>query len=203
MITINLLKAILVALSVLISSSCALSSPVRTETKKDVINKIPTDLPKSKTHPATLLVLTPETKPIYDITQMVYTMRPYQISHFSQNEWGETPSQMIQPLIVQTMQNTHYFNAVLTPPYLGRYTYALRTEILDLKQDFTSDPATLQLAMRFQLSGGATGQVIATKEISLREPMLEKTPYAGVVAANNATVKMLRQLAVFILEKIH
>ena len=55
--------------------------------------------------------------------------------------------------------------------------------------------------MRFQLSREATNQIIATKELSVREPMLEKTPYAGVVAANDATAKLLRELARFIVEK--
>jgi cholesterol transport system auxiliary component len=58
----------------------------------------------------------------------------------------------------------------------------------------------LQLAMRFQLSG-ATGQEIASKEITVREPMREKTASAGVVAANDATAKLLRELARFVLEK--
>jgi cholesterol transport system auxiliary component len=132
---------------------------------------------------------------------MAYTTQAYQVAYFSRNEWAETPSQMIQPLIVKTLRNTHYFSEVLSPPYFGRYTFALRTEILELKQDFTSEPAMLQLAMRFDLSREATDQVIATKELSVREPMMERNPYAGVVAANEAIAKVLRELARFIIEK--
>jgi cholesterol transport system auxiliary component len=197
---IDLIKAIPLALCVSISSSCGLFSPVKMETQKYVINKIPSDLPNAKPHAVSLSVLVPETNPIYGTTQMAYTMQAYQIAYFSQNEWGETPSQMIQPLIVQTIQNTHYFSVVLSQPHFGRHTYALRTEILELKQDFTSSPATLDLAMRFQVSREATNQIIATKELSVREPMLEKTPYAGVLAANEATAKLLQELARFIVE---
>ena len=196
----DLIKAILLALCVSILSSCGLFSPVNMETKKYVLNKIPSDLPKENSRAASLSVLIPETVPIYDSTQMAYTNQAYQIAYFSRNEWGETPSQMIQPLIVQAIQKTNYFSAVLSQPHFGRHTYALRTEILELKQDFTSNPATLELAMRFQLSREATNQIIATKELSVREPMLEKTPYAGVVAANDATAKLLLQLARFIVE---
>ena len=198
---IDLIKAIAVALCVSILASCGLLSPAKIETKKNVLSKIPIDLPTEKSRTASLSVLIPETKPIYDTTQMAYTIQPYQIAYFSQNEWGETPSQMIQPLIVQTMQNTGYFSAVLTQPHFGRHTYALRTEILELKQDFTSNPATLELDVRFQLSREATSEIIATKELSIREPMLEKTPYSGVVAANEAIAKLLRELARFIVEK--
>lgn len=197
----DLIRATLVAVCLCLFSGCALLSPVKFETKKNVLDKIPIDLPSEKTRQATLLVLVPETELIYDTTQMAYTSRAHQIGYFSQNEWAETPSQMIQPLIVQTIRNSHYFSEVSSPPDFGRHTYILRTEIQELKQNFTSDPATLQLGIRFHLSREATTHVIATKELSVQEPMLERTPYAGVVAANDATAKLLRELVKFIVEK--
>ena len=186
---------------VVLFSGCALFSPVKIDTKKNVLNNTPVDLPSETTHSATLLVLVPETMPAYATTQMAYSTQAYQIAYFSQNEWAETPSQMIQPLIIKTLRNTHYFSEVLSPPYFGRHTFALHVEILELKQDFTSEPATLQLAMRIYLSREATNQIIATKELSVREPMLERNPYAGVVAANEAMPKLLRELAKFVVEK--
>ncbi|HEV8256368.1 MAG TPA: ABC-type transport auxiliary lipoprotein family protein [Casimicrobiaceae bacterium] len=197
----DLTRTAMVAVCLSLLSGCALLSPVKIETKKNVLNKVPIDVPSEKTRPATLLVLAPETNAIYDTTQMAYTTEAYQIGYFSQNEWAETPSQMIQPLIVQTIRNTGFFSEVVSPPHFGRHTFALRTEIQELKQDFTSDPATLQLAMRFDLSREATNEVTATKELSVQEPMREKTPYAGVVAANDAMAKLLRELAKFIVAK--
>ncbi|EJM65494.1 ABC-type transport auxiliary lipoprotein family protein [Pseudomonas sp. GM55] len=196
-------RAALIALCVVLLSGCALLSPVKIDTKKYVLNSIPLNLPSEQTYSATLLVLPPETESIYAITQMAYSTKAYEIAYFSQNEWGATPSQMIQPLIVKTLRHTHHFSEVLPSPHFGRHTFALRTEILELKQDFTSDPAMLQLAMRFYLSREATNQVIATKELSVREPMRERTPYAGVVAANEAMGKLLRELAGFVVEKAH
>jgi cholesterol transport system auxiliary component len=194
-------RAAFIALCVPIAASCGLLSPVKIETRKEVLSQIPTHLPQATTRAATLLILAPRTHPAYDTTQMAYTTEPHQIAYFAWNEWGETPAQMIQPLMVKTLQQARYFGAVLSPPYMGRYTYALRTEILELKQDFTSEPAVLQLAMRFELTRWGANEVVAAKEISLSEPMLGRTPSAGVVAANNAMVSALRQLAQFVLEK--
>lgn len=182
-------------------SACTMFTPVQIATKKVVLSSIPLDLPTEKTRSTTLLVLVPETKPSYDTTQMAYTTQAYQIAYFSEHEWAETPSQMMLPLVVATMRNTHYFREVLPVPHFGRHTFVLRTEILELKQDFTSEPAMLLLTMRFTLSREATHQVIASKEVSLREPMRERNPYAGVVAANEATAKILRELARFVVEK--
>lgn len=197
----DMTKAGLVALCAFLFCACSPFSPVKIATQKDVLSSIPQDLPTEKTHPATLLVLAPETNTTYDTTQMIYTAKPYEIEYFSQHEWVETPSQMMLPLIVATMRNTHYFRDVLPAPHFDRHTFVLRTEILELKQDFTSDPAMLKLSMRFNLSREATNQAIATKEVSVLEPMRERNPYAGVVAANVATEKVLRELAKFVVEK--
>jgi cholesterol transport system auxiliary component len=165
-----------IALCVVALWGCTVFSPVKIDTRKYVLDSIPLDLPDEQTHAATLLVLIPETEPVYATTQMAYTTEVHQVAYFTQNEWAETPSQMIQPLIVETLRHTRYFNDVLSAPHFGRHTFVLRTEILTLKQDFSSDPAILQFAMRVSLSREATNRVIATREWSVREPMREKTP---------------------------
>ena len=181
-------------------ASCALMRPAETGTSKAVLNKMPLELPRREPRAVTLLVFPPEAKPLFDTTQMAYTVRPYQVAYFREHEWGETPPQMLQPLLVKTLGNTRYFSAVLTPPYTARYTYALRTEILELTQDFTSEPPAVLLSLRLRLSDGATDRVIAIKEIALREPMQQKTPESGVVAANEATAKALKDAAKFVLD---
>jgi cholesterol transport system auxiliary component len=180
---------------------CALLQAAPAEARKQVLNKMPPELPQRASHGGVLVVFPPQTRPIYDTTEMAYTTQPYEIAYFSQHEWAETPAQMLQPLLVATLQNTHMFSAVLAPPYSGRYSYALRTEIRELIADFTSEPAALRLSLQFQLSDGATGRIVASKDISIREPMQKKTPYAGVVAGNDATAKALLELARFVLEK--
>jgi cholesterol transport system auxiliary component len=186
---------------VVFMSGCTMFSPVNTNTNKSELNNIPVDLPIERTRSATLLVLTPETVPAYATAQMAYSTQAYQIAYFAKNEWVETPSQMIQPLIVQTIQNTQYFDEVHSAPYFGHHTFGLRVEILEFKQDFTSEPATLQISMRVSLIRDASNQIVASKELSVRQPMAEKTPYSGVVAANEAMPKLLRELAKFVVEK--
>ena len=180
---------------------CALLSAPPAPAAKAVLNKMPADVPLRASNGAVLVVYPPLTRPIYDTTEMAYTTQPYEIAYFSQHEWAETPAQMLQPLLVGTLQNTRFFSAVLAPPYAGRHSYALRTEIRELIADFTSEPAALRLALRFQLSDGASGRIVATKDVEMREPMQQKTPYAGIVAGNDATAKALLELARFVLEK--
>ncbi|HEY2926641.1 ABC-type transport auxiliary lipoprotein family protein [Piscinibacter sp.] len=191
--------AILVSLCVPMVSGCTLFSPVRVDTRTEILSRIPAQLPQGRARSASLLVLAPTTSAVYDTTQMAYAIQPYEVAYFSQNEWIETPSRMIHPLLVRTLQGTNAFSAVLVPPHMGRFTYALQTQILELKQDFTSSPPALLLALRFQLTRAGASEVIASKEVSLRESMRERTPYAGAVAANDAMANALQQLAEFVL----
>ena len=181
-------------------TGCALlSPPPRVTVEKSVLTEVPHDLPQRASRADTVLVFPPKTTALYDTTQMAYSTQAHEVAYFSEREWGETPSQMLYPLVVRTLEDTHAFRAVLTEPYSARYTYALRTEILELIQVFGSDSASLVLALRFQLTDCEAKTVIATKEVAVREPMRERNSYAGVVAANEATASALQQLARYVL----
>jgi cholesterol transport system auxiliary component len=194
-------KLTLAALLVTALAGCALLSPPDTGITTARLEKMPVQIPRRDPGPVTVLVFSPEAKPTLQTTRMPYTVRPREVAYFSQHQWAGTPSQMLHPLLVKTLESTGTFKAVLTPPQTGRYTYALRTEILELTQDFTSEPAALLLSLRLRLSDDAANRVVAAKEISLREPMQQKTPSAGVIAANEATAKALLEVAKFVLEK--
>ncbi len=184
-------------------SGCSLMSPVPAHSQSAyVIDSVPSNVPKRSTQAMTMLVMQPNALAAYDTDNMAYTIKPYEISYFSQNRWAETPAQMLQPLIVQALQNTHYFNAVVSPPFAGNYQYMLNIRILKLQQNFLYKPAVLQLVVRVQLIKVGSNAVIATKLFSLREPIVEQTPYGGVLAANKATEKWLRELAQFCVENI-
>ena len=195
-------KAILTAVTTALISGCTLFSPVQSNIQVGLLTQLPLNLPERSTHSATLLVLPPAINPVYDTVRMAYWIRPYQVDYFSRHEWGASPAQMLHPLLAATLENTHYFDTVLTPPYFGPVRFALQTEIQELAQDFTSDPATAHLALRVQLTEGSSNRVIASRVISIHETMLEKTPYAGIVAANKASAKALREVAEFVLETV-
>jgi len=181
-------------------TGCAAIKPADTHTQKYMLNAVPADPPTESKHAATLLVLAPETAPAYATPRIAYTASKNQIAYFSQNEWAQTPSQIMLPLIVETLLKTHYFSAVLTPPYFGRSSYLLRTEIIELEQDFTTDPAILRLTVRADLRRETFSQRIAAKEFSVEEPFGARNPHAGVVAANAAAERLLRELSRFVID---
>lgn len=167
-----------------------------------MLSEIPDSVSSRKTRPTTLLVMIPETRQIYDTPQMAYTTQSHQVSFFAYNEWAETPSQMYHPLIITSLQNTHFFRAVHSPSHSGSSDYILTTQIQQLEQDFTGNAPVMRIVLNAQLSNGLTRKTIATQEFSVSMPIPEKTPYAGVVVANHATAQILRDLTEFVLNQV-
>jgi cholesterol transport system auxiliary component len=199
LVQIETIKVYLISMIIILLSGCSLLSPVKNDRINYVIGETPGCLLSRGSSHLSILVLQPRTVAVYNTQQMAYTLRPYQIAYFSKNQWAETPSQMLHPLIVNALENTNFFQAVITPPFVGHYDYVLSTQVIMLLQDFTCHPPLLKLIVRALLAKTSTNRVIATQEFVVEEPMRQRAPYAGVFAANRATATFLNELAQFVL----
>ena len=166
-----------------------------------VLDQLPADVPRRSPSPTTLVVFPPEARPAIDTLQMAYTVQPHALAYFARHRWAERPPQMLQPLLLRTMEASGAFAAVVGPPLAGGNTLSLRTEITQLVQDFTSEPPVLLFSLRVRLSDDRAQRVLGTRELVLREPLQQKSPEAGVLAANAALARALRETAQFVLEK--
>lgn len=193
----NVVMCVSLVALMLTLTACSLLSPVNTNSNIYLLNKLPTQIPQHAHKSTTILVSTPDTLPVFNTTQMAYTKTLYRVDYFSQHQWVETPSQMLSPLIIQTLQNTHGFRAVLTPVAAGHYDYILSTQITQLQQNFIYQRAIVQFSLRAQLVNASTNRIVASSQFSADEPIGNITPYNGVMAANRAVARVLAQLAVF------
>ena len=198
----RLLKTCCASLCLLLAA-CAPLSPQKLDIQLETLDQLPAEVPHGRAGAgaAVLLVLSPDAEAPYDTARMAYVEAPHRFGYFGRHEWAAAPAQMLLPLLLRTMVQTHAFNAVLAPPSSSAYGYALQVRILELVQDFRADPALLRLTLHVQLHEGASNRVLAAREIALRETMSDKTPSAGVEAANRATASALRQIADFALRE--
>lgn len=170
-------------------------APVNVEIQRATLSKIP-EVPTAPTIDATLLVAIPEAANAYDTTQIAYSIAPYQVAYYARTEWADTPANMLQVLLVRTLERTRRFRAVATPPDTGRPEFALHAQLLELRDDFTTEPAQAVVAMRVELGAGT--RTLAAREFVEREPLREKNPAAGVAAANEAVSRLLAEVARFV-----
>lgn len=180
---------------------CSLLLPPKSEPMTAILNKVPDHVPIRAALPATLLVHLPETSAAYDTTRMAYSVKSYQLAYFRDNQWAGTPAQMIHPLLVRTLQQSGLFRAILSPPESEPASYTLRTEVLELIQDYTASPPVLRLRLRVQLFD-ASGRSIAGHDIVEHEAMRDALPYAGVLAANDAVANALREITRFVMNSV-
>jgi len=195
------LKPFLALFAAVLVASCALLSPPQREPVKELLSKLPNAISYAHSQAGGLTILRPEASPAYDTARMAYTERPYQLGYFRDHEWAEPPAQMIQKLLVETLERTGFFRSVVTPPAIAPAGYTLRTAILELMQDYTRAPPLFRLELRVELLG-PSGHLLASREILMEEPMQAATPDAGVIAANNALARALQEAVELVLAHV-
>lgn len=177
-------------------SGCSFMSPVKLPPDVGyVINTTPQHVVKARQRHRTLMIMRPETDPVYNTIRLAFTDKPYQISYYSYSHWVEVPADMLLPLLAETMQDTHRFRAIITPPYTGQYDYALRTQIQLLSIDYTQHISVVKINLQAQLLRAANGNVISSRDFKASVPLAHRTPFSAVVAANHATAIVLKNLA--------
>ena len=134
--------------------------------------------------------------------QMHYIKKPFELEAFVHNAWISSPANMIYPLITQSLQNTGYFAAVVSGPYVDRADYRLDTQVIALHQNFLVKPSVVEFVVKVMLSHIADNRVISSRVISERISCTTDTPYGGVLAANKATQAFTAKVSKFIIAAV-
>jgi cholesterol transport system auxiliary component len=142
---------------------------------------------------ATLLISLPNAQAGFDTPRMAYLLRPHELSYFALNEWADTPARMFHSLLVQTMERTGVWRAVVQAPSAVRPDYRLDCDNLVLEQQFFS-PSRVRLALRAQLVNIKRQIVMDARDFEFLEDAPSENAYGGVIAANLAAAKLLEQL---------
>ena len=145
----------------------------------------------------TLVVNPPQAGAGFDSQRIIYLRQAHQLEYFAHSEWVDTPARMLAPLIVEALDRSGKFRAVLATPSAAAGELRLDTEIVRLQHEFGATPSRVRLTLRATLSDNATRQVLAQVEFDNRADAPSADAYGGVIAANHATRAMLQALAAF------
>jgi len=192
----NALRSILVAALV---AACSVFSPPEIPPAREELNSLPQDIPHGHSRAASILILPPDASGEFGTTLIAYSEATFQMRYFRDHEWAEPPPQMIQRLLVETLEQTFAFRSVLTPPDLAGGAYTLRTMLSELVQDYTVSPPLARVWVRVELLS-PSGQQTASRDVALEERMHEATAVAGIAATNRAVSKTLAIVASFAID---
>lgn len=142
----------------------------------------------------TLLVNMPKAKAGFDTPKMAYSVREYQVEYFAVNQWADSPSRMIHPLLVRALDRAGLWRAVVQMPSGVPGDYRLDTDTLELRHIFIQTPSRVQLTGRMQLVDLRDQRLIGSREFDVVQQAPSDDPYGGVVAANRAVAILLEQV---------
>lgn len=180
-------------------SSCAIQSPILNRYQLRVFAKMATAPNKKQ---VSILISQPTTMAGYDTEAMLYVTKPYHLTEFANNSWSTTPAHMLFPLIIQSIESSHYFYVVASDPNVAKTDYRLDSQLILLEQNFMTKPSQLHLSMQVILLHTADNRAIAEATFYEQVPCQADTPYGGVMAANQATKKLTKRITQFVIDRI-
>lgn len=195
--TIKILVTITVVLSIL--TSCAIKPPVINQFQ---LTSFSTQKISTKASNHTLFVTPPEAVDGYQTNQMQYIIKPFELHGFTKNSWFSPPATMLYPLLIQSLQQSGYFNAVGSGSYVNKAEYRIDTQLLALQQNFITKPSTLELKTKAILTRVSNNRIIASHTFDLHIPCPQDSPYGGVIAANHATQILTKEIVHFVIQNI-
>jgi cholesterol transport system auxiliary component len=129
---------------------------------------------------------------------MAYLLRPYELNYYALNQWADTPARLLHQIMVENLDKTGQWRAVLQGPSALPAQYRLDTDNLILEQQFFSRPSRVRLALRAQLVDTKQAALLATRFFELFEAAPSDDPYGGVQAANQAAEKLMIEIAAWL-----
>lgn len=141
-----------------------------------------------------LLVSPPQAEPGFETTRMVYVKRPYELEQYAVNQWADTPVHMFTPLMVQVLNHSGTWRAVIPLPSSIRGDYRLDTYGFLLQQEFFQQPSRVRMLVRMQLIDLKESTILGTRVFEVVEHAPSENAYGGVQAANRAVAGLLGQI---------
>lgn len=148
-----------------------------------------------------LAVALPRARPGFDTPQMAYLRQPHELEYFAANRWADTPPHMLWPLLVQALEQSGGFRAIVQTPGVIPPGVRLDVELVRLQHDFRARPSQIHLTLRAQLSDVRSKQVLAVKLFDEVQNAASDDPYGGVIATNQIVQRLLGQLVDFCLNQ--
>lgn len=144
-----------------------------------------------------LAVNMPQARPGFETAQIAYLQQPHELNYFVNSRWADTPARMLQPLLVQALQQSSGFRAVVPAASAIPADVRLDIELIRLQHDFTTHPSRARITLQAQLIDVRSKRVLAVQQFDAMENSATEDAYGGVSAANRLVQRVLGQVTEF------
>ena len=194
----RIIQHALIVSSLLWLSACSLG-PVDTPEVAHYFLQVPPMKPIShQVHQNSIMVAPIQSAPGYSTDAMRYVITPYQLQSFATHSWISPPAQLWQPLLESALSQAGAGIIVHSPSPI-QAKYHLGIVLNRFEQNFQKPQSVFDMTATAVLQNVATGKVLGQKTFAVTVPAQKNTPYAGVLAANQAVAKIDQQIASFLL----
>lgn len=187
----------LLALAALIGACSALQPASVEPPRLHVLDGRPAAAPAAERRELVIEVSAPKARPGFDTPQIAYVQKPHAIEYYANHRWAEAPARMLGPLLVQTLEETGAFRAVVQPPAAVPVDVRVVTELTRVQQNFETRPSRADVAVHVQLLDVRSRRVLSTRTFDATEDAASDDAYGGVVALNRAIARVLAQISAF------
>lgn len=155
----------------------------------------PVSVPRADTESCvSAQVMLPRAAAGYNTSRMAYTEDKNQLHYYAYSKWVETPAYMLQPLLVEALQESGRFMTVVKSPSPLRTRYRLITDELAVVQQIKGNKNLVRIGMRLQLFDSQESSFVIDQPM-VAERLTEANPQAGAAMANIIAREMLTKVA--------
>lgn len=152
-------------------------------------------IPEVQPKAGILVVNVPVAQPGFDTPRMAYTQRPYEVSYYATHQWADPPARMLTPVLIQALEQTGYWRAIVPMPTSVRGDHRVDIDQLELVQIFLQKPSQVRIALRVQVVKLPEYLVLGTRLFDAVETASTDDAYGGAVAANRAVERLVQEIA--------
>jgi cholesterol transport system auxiliary component len=143
---------LLLILGALLTACSVLPRAQSVTVERFTLDVRPAEVANPMSGSAVLLVTRPVARADLDTPRMVYRQQDYSVRYFARSRWADSPAQLLLPGLVEALEASGYFAAVVRVGSAATPGLRLDTELLDFSQDFRVEPSVFRLRLRAQLS---------------------------------------------------
>lgn len=196
----NRLFSGILLMSLLLAGCVGLPAPQGGSPDVYVLDALPAVQTPATRRDLVLAVNMPQARPGFETARMAYFHQAHELNYYTGSRWTDTPARMLQPLLLQTLEQGGAFRAVVRAGSSIPADVRLDVELVRLQQDFTASPSRVQVTLQAQLLDLRGRRVLAAKQFDAVEEAASEDAYGGVGAANRAVQRLLGEVAEFCAE---